>query len=238
MQRARRIASLPRRLNTKTATAYVAPHSKASLTDARRAPLQGVELTSDGIVRMRPNEGLAFERSDQRIEASQLVAIAGEVMLSERSLLDGTRLAGVLPSAALLVENVGPYIDVPAPKDWLIVHIPGWETTTAKKLLDQLDGTPILHFGDLDPNGVRIVAHLREAFPRIQWVVPDFWLEWIPDHGQKQTWPDNLDLSGTPPLVRRLRDCALWLEQETITLDPRLPEELQRAANGPVRQRA
>ena len=160
-QRVARLATLPSRLNTKTAAAYVGPHSKVNLTDTRRAALDGVELTRDGVVRMRPNEGLALEHRAQRVDASLLVAIAGEVVLSERALVDGTRLAGVLPSAALLVENLGPYIDVPAPKDWLVVHIPGWETTTPKKVLRQLNAIPILHFGDLDPNGARIVAYIR-----------------------------------------------------------------------------
>ncbi|MEQ1564519.1 MAG: hypothetical protein ABMA64_02690, partial [Myxococcota bacterium] len=49
--RAGRVGVLPDRLNQKTATAAVAPHSKAGLTPERRAALGPVELTRDGSVR-------------------------------------------------------------------------------------------------------------------------------------------------------------------------------------------
>ena len=75
----------------------------------------------------------------------------GEVILNERALGNGTQFTGVRPSAALLVENLGPYMDVPAPDDWMVIHAPGWNTVTAMRILDLLDGAPILHFGDLDP---------------------------------------------------------------------------------------
>ena len=231
MERADRVGALPPRLNARTAAAYVGPHSKAGLTDARRASLDGIEITRDGIVRLRPNKGLVLEGSARRVDASIFVAIAGEVVLNERALRDGTRLAGMRPSAALLVENLGPYIDVPVPEDWMVIHVPGWNTTTARQVLDQLEDIPILHFGDLDPQGAEIVNHLRKHFPRLQWVVPEFWKECVPERALKRPWPSDLDLSTAPPLVRELRDSGLWLEQETITLDPRLPAALVQAAD-------
>ena len=42
-------------------------------------------------------------------------------------------------------------MDVPASDDWMVIHAPGWNTVTAMRILDLLDGAPILHFGDLDP---------------------------------------------------------------------------------------
>ena len=53
--------ALPRRLNHKTATAQVGPHSKASLTGNRRNVLADVEITRDDVVRLRPNAGLALK---------------------------------------------------------------------------------------------------------------------------------------------------------------------------------
>ena len=235
-ERAERIGALPPRLNTKTAAAYVGPHSKAGLTDVRRLALEGTEVTRDGIARLRPNKGLVLESGARRVDASLFVAIAGEVVLNERALRDGTRLTGVRPNAALLVENLGPYMDVPAPEDWMIIHVPGWNTVTAKQVLDQVEDIPILHFGDLDPQGAGIVSHLRKEFPRLRWVVPSFWSECVPDRAQKQPWPSNLDLTAAPSLVHELKDAGLWLEQETITLDPRLPAALERAAARPSHQ--
>ena len=128
----------------------------------------------------------------------------------------------------LLVENLGPYMDVSAPEDWMIIHVPGWNTITAKQVLDQLEDIPILHFGDLDPQGAEIVSHLRKQYPRLRWVVPSFWSECVPHRAQKQPWPSDLDLTAAPSLVHELKDAGLWLEQETITLDPRLPAALER----------
>ena len=230
-ERAGLAGGLPRRLNAKTATAYVGPHSKAGLTDARRTALAGIELTRDGIVRLRPNNGLMLERTDRRMDASTFVDIAGEVVLNERALRDGTRLTGVRPSAALLVENLGPYIDVRASEDWMVIHVPGWNTATATLVLEQLEDIPILHFGDLDPDGVKIVGHLRKEYPRLRWVVPEFWKECVPDRAQKQPWPVDLDLTDAPAFVHELKDSGLWLEQETITLDPRLPGALEQEAH-------
>ena len=230
-ERAGRVGTLPRRLNTKTAAAHVGPHSKAAITDARRAALGGLELTRDGIVRLRPNEGLVLEGSSKRVDASLLASVAGEVVLNERALRDGTRLTGMRPSFALLIENLGPYIDVHVPEDWMVIHVPGWNTATATLVLNQLEDIPVLHFGDLDPRGAEIVNHLRkQVVPRVRWVVPTFWGECVPDRAQKRPWPSDLDLTGAPPLVRELKDSGLWLEQETITLDPRLPAALVEAA--------
>ena len=54
-----------RRLNAKTAAAYVGPHSKADLTDARRTALTAIEITRDGIVRLCPNMGLMLGAADR-----------------------------------------------------------------------------------------------------------------------------------------------------------------------------
>ena len=231
-ERASRSGSLPPRLNSKTAAAQVGPHSKARLTAARRSVLAGVELMRDGIVRLRPNTGLVLEAPGVRIDASLIAAVAGEVVLNERALEDGTRLTGAWPAASLLVENLGPYMDVAVPDDWMVVHVPGWNTVTVKPVLDQLDGTPILHFGDLDPDGVGIVNHLRASYPGLRWVIPDFWKECVPNRAQKEAWPANLDSRNLPELVRELVDAGLWLEQETITLDPRLTAALERVQRG------
>ena len=230
-ERAGRVGVLPKRLNEKTAAACVGPHSKAGLTDGRRTALAGIELTRDGIARLRPNRGLTLQRSDRRIDASVFVDIAGEMVLTERALRDGTRLTARRPSAALLVENLGPYIDLRVPEDWIVIHVPGWNTATARLVLDQLEDLPLLHFGDLDPQGAEIVKHLKKHYSRLRWVVPEFWKECVPKRALKRPWPNDLVLTDAPALVHELKDSGLWLEQETIVLDPRLPTALGEEAH-------
>jgi hypothetical protein len=84
-----------------------------------------------------------------------------------------------------------------------------------------------VHFGDLDPNGVRIAVHLRSCYPDIRWAVPDFWREYLPKRGHRLGWPEDLSLENAPLLVRELAAAGLWLEQEIIALDERLRGALQ-----------
>ncbi len=220
--RAGEIAPLPPRLNRRTALAQVGPHSKASLTATRREAIGDADVTRDGAVRLRPSAGLRVRRDELDLDATRLAWLLGELVLSERALRDGTRLSGARPAAVLLVENLGPYLDLDPPEGWLVAHVPGWNTRTVKLLLDQLADTPVVHFGDLDPNGVRIVHHLREHRADLLWAVPGFWREHVPDRALAARWPEELDLGDAPPLVGELAAAGLWLEQELITLDPRL----------------
>jgi len=184
-------------------------------------------VTRDGLIRLRPNAGLRVGRGDETWSAEKLAACLGELALTERALREGTVLVGVLPKALLLVENVGFYVDVPVAKGWLVAHVPGWDTATVRLLLELLPGVPVVHFGDLDPNGVRIVAHLQRLRPDLLWAVPEFWVEQIPLRGLKKTWPPDLDLTAAPALVQRLAAEGVWLEQEPLALDPRVPGYLE-----------
>lgn len=214
--------SLPSLLNQRTAAAAMADHSKATLSERLRRALGSVEITRDGIVRMRPNAGLLVEGEGEVWAATRIADVLGELTLTERALKRGTRLAGVPPKALLSVENVGFYIDVAPPDGWAVVHVPGWNTTTVRLLLEQMADIPLVHIGDLDPAGLRIVAHLQELRPGLHWAVPEFWEDYIETRGLRASWPTDLDLEGAPPLVSRLAATGIWLEQEALALDPRL----------------
>jgi hypothetical protein len=110
----------------------------------------------------------------------------------------------------------------------LLAHVPGWDTATVVQFLDCLGRhIPVIHFGDLDPNGVRIFLHLRERRHDLRWFVPSFWQESIESKGQRGPWPADLDLREAPELVRKLADCDLWLEQEPLVVDGRIVKALE-----------
>jgi hypothetical protein len=228
---ARRAATLPetapQRLNLRTATAALGAHSKATFGERLRAALGPIEVTRDGLIRARPNPGLTVHRGQVSWSAESLADCLGELTLTERALRDGTHLGGTLPAAVLLVENVGFYVDVVAPAGWMVAHVPGWNTATIQLLLEQLHNTPVVHFGDLDPNGVRIVAHLQALRPDLIWAVPPFWEEQIALRGQKKDWPPDFDLRDAPALVQRIATDGIWLEQEALALDSRLTSYLE-----------
>lgn len=224
IERARAAKGLPSRLNRRTATALVGPHSKASLSTPRREALADLDVMHDGTLRLRTPEGLRLRCGERDLDCATIAGVLGEVILTERALADGAVLSGRPPRALLLVENVGAYLDVPALPGWMLAHVPGWDTRTVRLLLQQVPDLPVLHFGDLDPNGVRIMRHLREVRLDLRWVVPDFWTEYVPRVGLRAAWPQGFDLTDVPPLVRHLAASNTWLEQEAIVLDPRLPQ--------------
>lgn len=220
-RRADALPDIPARINRRTAAAATAPGAKSSLTDERREVLGEVEITDDGVARLRPPPGLEAHRQGRRLALDQVVAVLGEVGVSDRALRDGLQLHGAI-DAVLTVENLGAWRDLPAHGRWLYVYVPGWNTTTVRQLLTAIPSTPVVHFGDLDPNGVRIYRHLREHVPNLGWLVPEFWGELVTMHAQKRDWSDDLDLAGEPPLVQWLAQQGLWLEQERLVLDARL----------------
>jgi hypothetical protein len=224
-QRAAELGVLPARLNRRTAAALAAPHSKAQLTDGRRAALGDLVATHDGSVRIRPPAGLTARTPHGVLDLTAIAAVLGEVSLPERALSGGFALDGPV-RAVLLIENLGPFCDLPSVEGWLFAHVPGWDTATVTRLLTHLAQVPVVHFGDLDPNGVRIFRHLRAERVDLRWFVPPFWEDLIEAKGLHGTWPADLDLCDAPGLVQRLAERGLWLEQEPLAVDPRTPSAL------------
>jgi Uncharacterized protein conserved in bacteria C-term(DUF2220) len=224
--RAEGLPRLPDRINRRTAAAIVAPHSKATLTERRLAALGDAEATHDGSVRLRPPRGLSAITSQGSVDLAAVAAVLGEVSIPERAFNAGLVLEGTI-RAALLIENLGVFCDLRAPKGWLLVHAPGWDTATAARLIERLGHVPMIHFGDLDPNGVRIHAHLRGLRADLQWFVPEFWAELLDTKALPGAWPDDLDLDEAPALVRELATRGLWLEQEPLAIDPRTTPALE-----------
>lgn len=224
--RAAGIEGLPDRINRRTAAALTAAHSKAVLTDARRDALGETCPTHDGTIRLRPPAGLSARTDAGTIDLTQVASVLGEVSIPERAFLDGLVFEGRI-RALLLVENLGAWRDLPAPPGWLLAYVPGWDTATVGHVLDCFTGVPVVHFGDLDPNGVRIMLHLRRRAPHLRWLLPDFWGELADGCGQRATWPADLELDFAPGWVRELVARGLWLEQERIVLDPRMGDALE-----------
>lgn len=225
-RRAEGLPALPELINRRTAAALAAPHSKATLTERRRATLGDAEATHDGTVRLRPPPGLLVRTERGLVDLSAVAGVLGEVAIPERAFLDSIVFEGAV-RALLLIENLGAWRDLAAPDGLLLAHVPGWDTATVAHLLEHFTNIPVVHFGDLDPNGVRILMHLRERRPDLIWFVPSFWVEFVESHGQRGIWPDDLDLGWAPELVRALAERELWLEQERIVLDPRVRRDLE-----------
>lgn len=226
--RAKRVPDVPAKVNRKTAASLVAPHSKSTLTTRRLAALSEageVDTTHDGLVRMRPPAGLFARTPRGGVDLSAVASVLGEVALTERS-FEGLSFEGEV-RALLTVENLGAFIDLAAPPGWLVVFVAGWDSRTIGLLFERLARVPALHFGDLDPAGVRIYRHLRTLCPRLGWFVPEFASSFVEDRGLAAEWPEDLDLNDAPKLIKDLARQSLWLEQEPLAVDPRFPAHLE-----------
>jgi hypothetical protein len=217
---------LPAQLNRHTASALLAAHSKAALTEPRRAALGDSEATHDGSVRLRPPARLRARTRRGAVDLAAVAAVLGEISIPERAFLDQLVLEGEV-RAVLLVENLGAWRDLPAPAGWLLAHVAGWDTPTVAHLLELTSDVPAIHFGDLDPNGVRIFLHLRDRRSDLRWFIPSFWSEIVERRGQHEPWPQDLDLRDAPPFVHDLASRGIWLEQEPIVLDARIVPALE-----------
>lgn len=223
--RAEGLPPLPDQLNRRTAAALTASHSKGTLTERRLDALGSTRPTHDGAIRIRPPQGLVARNSLGAVDLAAVATVLGEAALPERALKAGLELQGHL-RAVLSIENLGVFADLPALEGWLYVHVPGWDTATATSFLAQLRHVPMLHFGDLDPNGVRIMRHLQTVRPDLHWFVPEFWGEFVESRGLEGEWPEDLALDDAPALVRALARSSTWLEQEALAVDPRTLAEL------------
>ena len=225
-RRAEGLPALPQQLNRRTAAALTAAHSKGTLTDRRVAVLGNVETTRDGSVRLRPPRGLLARTRRGVVDLTAITEVLGEVSIPERAFNEDLTLEGTI-RAVLLVENLGAWRDLPALEGWLFAHVAGWDTATVVLLLDRAGGVPFIHFGDIDPNGVRIFLHLRKRYPDLRWFVPSFWRDLVGLKGLRAEWPDDLDLGDAPELVRDLALRGLWLEQESLVIDRRIGPALE-----------
>jgi hypothetical protein len=160
------------------------------------------------------------------LDLAAIAEVLGEVSIPERAFKEELTFEGSI-RAVLLVENLGAWRDLPGLEGWLFAHVAGWDTATVVLLLERIGRVPLIHFGDIDPNGVRIFLHLRKRCSNLKWFVPSFWGEWVDSTGRPAEWPDDLDLHDAPELVRELARRGLWLEQEALVVDSRIVTALE-----------
>ncbi|MEX5664296.1 Wadjet anti-phage system protein JetD domain-containing protein [Pseudomonas neuropathica] len=216
-------------LNRKTWSAWAGAHSKSR----EASPPKGLVLTTDGVLRVRANEGLIISSvhgDDFHLGAWQ--RSISETILPERAFERAWHLSGRDPQLILTVENLGAFVDIKKPDDCLMLYSPGWDDSLAVRFISRLPNTiPWLHFGDLDPNGLRIGNVLFAGGRK-----PEVWLPRTADkllasHRLRLVEPWSLSPMDYPILsnatLKALVQANCWLEQEAMVLLPGFHEELQ-----------
>ena len=214
---------LPSRAHHKTVASCFGMHSKAKSRKFFQERLKAVSQTTDQSLRILPNAGLMLKCHHSEISCSSVEKVLG----------------GVLPKLVFTVENLGAFVDWPSRHpDCLVVFSPGKDTVLTLLFLGLLpDDVRFFHFGDLDPDGIKIARFLKERSGRdMELLAPEFWEDYLPDAFEfekgKEKWdkvPQFCDQE--PEVLRVLREQNRWMEQEMILLDPRFPEWLAERAS-------
>ena len=208
----------------------MAEHTKVQLSAEQRAAVEAVRTTRDGVVRLRTPSGMRLRVGQAELGLALWMDSVGEVALPERAVAAIEVLEP--PRAVLTVENLAAFVDLPAPPGVAVVYVPGWDTRLAVRLLRALASTPRLHFGDLDPAGVEILAHLRRELGPTAWFVPPCWRPYARTHALPTGTPWAALPPDAPQWVRtELVERARWLEQEPLLLDDALGPALDAATN-------
>lgn len=184
-------------------------------------------LTSDWVMRLRPNRGLVAQWDDHSTDLWEMTEIWTECPIPQRLWMQFQGFTGVLPAVIITCENLGVFIDLPMPEEALAVFSPGNHVDPAIELIKMLPAATWVHFGDLDPEGLAIAGQIADATRcPIHRYIPSFCMEYIADDmAQKK----DVKWQGTfeHPVLKLLAERDLGVFQEVFMLDPRLDEDLR-----------
>ncbi|TCO82710.1 hypothetical protein EV699_104102 [Plasticicumulans lactativorans] len=223
--------ALPARLNQRVQQALWGAHSKQARDELHRVP-----PSADGVLRLRCAPGLELCLGGTPLGTGERTAREGEIVLAERALDAGLGWDAPGPAGLITVENLGAYVELPLPQRWAVLWVPGHDQALALRHLPALaGGRGWLHFGDLDGAGLAIGERLAAALGRAPApFIPEWWGEYL-EAGFGLTpaaaaapWPEAPS-GERHPLLATLAERGLWLEQEAILLDRRLPASLAAA---------
>lgn len=199
----------------------------STAADSKKSSLlpTSATLTDDWCLRGRVNCKTVLGTLHGGIDLEQMTSALSEFSIPERGWLSATGLRGELPDYVVTVENLGPLVDLPMPSRTMILFSQGAAGTAATQMLKALPNAVWLHFGDLDPAGIRIAMRLaRTAHRPLQLYVPSFAREYMSRMlPARQKWP-TLEIDA--PFVQELAEAQTWIEQELFLFDPRLPADL------------
>ncbi|MDX9958626.1 MAG: DUF2220 family protein [Spirochaetia bacterium] len=183
-------------------------------------------LTSDWIMRLRPNKGLIAQWEQGATDLWEMAQSLTECPVPQRRWLGLKEFIGTMPSVVITCENLGAYIDLPLPEDMLAVLSPGKHIETAIELLARLPSSEWMHFGDLDPEGMAIAEQISKASGReAKLYIPYFASEYV-KQGLAQKKEVIWQMESDHPVLKALAERGEGLYQEVFMLDARLADEI------------
>lgn len=211
-------SGLTNRRNWNAATG-ISPKHKPKLASESK-------LTSDWIVRFYPSKGMNAVFSGEEVSLDTIQDLFTECIFPERMWHKFERFSGELPGILITCENIGAYIDLPAPPYAMVIYAPGKDTIGACKLLNSLPGVPWIHFGDIDPAGIEIGKQIaKETNREFKFYFPTFVKDYLPGARFERGWEDKELLNHS--IFTELKKTGHRIFQEVFMLDKRLPDDLE-----------
>lgn len=201
--------------------------SAAGLGPKRKSMLKTeATLTSDWVMRLRPNKGLLANWEDSTTDLWEMAQTWTECPIPQRQWLNLKQFAGTTPDVVITCENLGAYIDLPLPKNALCVFSPGKHTEIAIELLAKLPTSRWVHYGDLDPEGLEIAEQIANAAGRtMDLFIPSFASEYV-ESGMAQKKGVIWKIEPRHLVLKALAARSEGLYQEVFMLDSRLEKEI------------
>lgn len=186
-----------------------------------------VPLTKDWVLRFRPSSGLRGRFVSGEVDFHEMASRMTECIIPERMWMQFKGFLGELPGLVMTCENLGVYIDLPAPENMMVVYSPGADIESAASLVRWIPyHVRWVHFGDIDPDGIEIGERLARAIGRkLDMYIPSFAEEYLPGQPAETSWKSVPDSSLS--LFAELKRTQKRIFQESFMLDPRLAEEIR-----------
>lgn len=187
-------------------------------------------ITSDWVLRLRPNRGLCAMFGRKTLDLSTIADSLTECVIPQRGWMQISSFSGDLPQCIVTCENLGAFIDLPDIPGVCIVHAPGKDVGAAVAFLRAHCLGRWIHFGDIDPEGIRIAMLIGKRTDRpLDIYVPSFLSEYL-DMSYHLTYPWG-DVGKNLPDIEKLRMAGKGLLQEHYLLDKRLVQDLTKTIN-------
>ena len=216
------------RINRRTLNAWDRRHSKVAVGRPSKT-LADARITVDELTRLRlPPSSKMLLQSGETVDCDELMAFFGEIAIPERA-WDNIKQIDTHNSRVLIsIENKGAFVDFPSIPNATLLFLPGDNTAAMQLVLSHMPQHSLIHFGDLDPEGIQIYESLTSKEFALHQFVPSYVNEYLITHAQpcKTPWPQR-DYSSLHPIISTLVSRSIWLEHEALVLDHRFEAELE-----------
>ena len=211
-------ADLPKLIHSRVINAVWGEHSKKSV----RRP-EGIKEQNCELIQFRTSTKMDLVFESRTIKCQEEMAFSDAIILNEKMLASLKKIRCAKPLTLVTIENAGAWQHLPLPQGMVAIYVPGNNQRLFRKIIDFFPNAGWGHFGDLDPKGVQIAQTLARATNhKLKLFVPNWWYEYLAHYqlplkqtNQQQSWAFlPVLLAREYPILTRLKDGHIWLEQE------------------------